>query len=246
MTRAAVLVTGASRGIGLGIAESLAAQGIRLTVTARKAETLENVAARLRDLGAPEVIAVAGDMADPGHVEELLGAHTAAFDAMSALILNAGVGSAGPIAEYPLRRFDKTVAVNLRAPLQLMQSALPALRKGAAADPERGAKIVALASITGAFAEPGLAVYGATKAALISLIRTLNAEESGNGIAGTTISPGYVDTDMSEWARERIAREEMISVGDVVRMVDALLGLSARAVVPDIVMSRAGTSGYVA
>ena len=149
MTRAAVLVTGASRGIGLGIAESLAAQGVCLTVAARKAETLESVAARLRDLGAPEVIAVAGDMADPGHVEKLLSAHVASFDAMGALILNAGVGSAGAIAEYPLRRFDKTVAVNLRAPLQLMQSALPALRRGAVVDPERGAKIIALASITG-------------------------------------------------------------------------------------------------
>ncbi|WP_174183748.1 SDR family NAD(P)-dependent oxidoreductase [Nocardia barduliensis] len=246
MTRAAVLVTGASRGIGLGIAERLAAQGTSLTIAARRADALEAVAVRLRELGAPRVVAVAADIAEPEQVETVVAAHEQAYETMGALILNAGVGSAGPVAQYPLRRFDKTVAINLRAPLQLLQLALPALRKAAAQDPARGARIVALASLTGVFAEPGLAVYGATKAALISMIRTLNTEESGNGIAATTISPGYVDTDMSAWIRDRIAPEEMISVTDVVELVDALLRLSARAVVPDIVVSRAGTSGYIA
>lgn len=189
---------------------------------------------------------MAGDLVDPEHLERLADAHTAAFDGMNALVLNAGVGSAGQVADYPLRRFDKTVAINLRAPLQLVQLALPALRKTAAADPDRGARVVALASITGVFAEPGLAVYGAIKAALISLVRTLNIEESANGVAATTLSPGYVDTDMSAWAKNTIAPETMIPVSDIVEVVEAILRLSARTVVPDIVLSRAGTSGYIA
>ncbi len=104
--------------------------------------------------------------------------------------------------------------------------------------------MIALASITGVYAEAGLAVYGAAKAALISLIATLNAEESGNGITATTIAPGYVDTEMSSWIRDQIPPERMLPVTDVVEMVDALLRLSPRAVVPNIVMSRAGTDGY--
>ncbi|MFI7530306.1 SDR family NAD(P)-dependent oxidoreductase [Nocardia salmonicida] len=246
MTEKSALVTGASRGIGLGIAERLAERGFGLTVTARHVEALETVAARLRDLGSPQVVPVAGDLADPELPVRLVEAHTAAFDGMNALVLNAGVGSAGQIADYPLRRFDKTVAINLRAPLQLVQLALPALRKTAAADPDRGARVVALASITGVFAEPGLAVYGAIKAALISLVRTLNVEESGNGVAATALSPGYVDTDMSEWAKNTIPPETMIPVSDIVEVVEAMLRLSARTVVPDLVLSRAGTSGYIA
>jgi NAD(P)-dependent dehydrogenase (short-subunit alcohol dehydrogenase family) len=183
-------------------------------------------------------------MADADGIARLIGLHEDRFGILSALILNAGVGTAGAVADSSMHRFDKTVAVNLRAPLQLIQGALPMLRAGAKAAPARGAKVIALASITGVYAEAGLAVYGAAKAALISLIATLNAEESGNGITATTIAPGYVDTEMSSWIHDRIPSEDMLSVTDVVEMVDALLRLSSRAVVPNIVMSRAGTDGY--
>jgi short-subunit dehydrogenase len=238
------LVSGATRGIGLGIAEMLARQGYALTVTARDAARLDTVAADLRAAGAAEIVSVAADMADTEGVERVLAQHADRFGAMSALILNAGVGTAGALAESSMRRFDKTLAVNLRAPLQLIQGALPMLRAGAAAAPARGAKVIALSSITGVYAEAGLSVYGAAKAALISLIATLNAEESANGVTATTIAPGYVDTEMSAWIHDRIPPERMLAVDDVVGMVDALLRLSSRAVVPNIVMSRAGTDGY--
>jgi short-subunit dehydrogenase len=103
---------------------------------------------------------------------------------------------------------------------------------------------VALASITGVYAEAGLAVYGATKAALISLTETLNVEESGNGVSATALAPAYVDTDMSAWIHDTIPPEAMIEVNDIVELVDALLRLSSRAVVPKIVVGRAGTDGY--
>jgi len=238
------LISGASRGIGLGIANRLAHQGYSLTISARDAARLEVVADELRSAGATEVIAVAADMSDADGIARVLGRHEDRFETLSALILNAGVGSAGALADSPLHRFDKTLAVNLRAPLQLIQGCLPMLRAGAKAAPEHGAKVIALASITGVYAEAGLSIYGAAKAALISLIATLNAEESGNGVTATTIAPGYVDTEMSSWIHDRIPPERMLSVTDVVEMVDALLRLSPRAVVPNIVMSRAGTDGY--
>lgn len=243
MTNSA-LVTGASRGIGLGIARRLADQGYALTVTARDQARLDAVAEDLRAAGAPDVVAVAADMADPAATHALAAAHEQRFGSLRALILNAGVGTAGPIGEFPMRRFDKTVAVNLAAPFALLQHALPLLRKGAAENPGRGAKVVAVSSITGVYAEANLAVYGATKAALLSLVETLNAEESANGVAASAIAPAYVDTDMSEWTKDRIPADTMLTVNDVVELVDAVLRLSNRAVLSKMVLSRAGASGY--
>ena len=243
MTNSA-LVTGASRGIGLGIAHRLAAQGYGLTVSARDASRLAAVAAELRAAGAPDVVAVAADMADPEAAQALTAAHAQRFGSMRALILNAGVGTAGPVGQFPMRRFDKTVAVNLAAPFAVLQQSLPLLRQGATENPGHGAKVVAVSSITGVYAEANLAVYGATKAALISVMETLNAEESGNGVAATAIAPAYVDTDMSAWTQDTIPAETMLTVNDVVELVDAVLRLSNRAVLPRLVLSRAGASGY--
>ncbi len=116
MADRSALVTGASRGIGLGIAQTLARQGFGLTVTARDPARLDELAAELRTLGAAEVVVHAGDAADPELPAQLAAAHQEAFGSMSALVLNAGVGTAGEIGNYPMSRFDKTMAVNVRAP----------------------------------------------------------------------------------------------------------------------------------
>ncbi len=165
---------------------------------------------------------------------------------MSALVLNAGVGTAGDIASYPMHRLDKTLAVNFRAPFAFLQESLPLLHAAAASSPESGARVIAMASITGVYAEAGLAAYGATKAALVSLVDALNAEESGNGVSGTAIAPGYVETDMSAWVQDRLPADTMIPVSDIVNLVDGLLALASRSVVPEVVVARAGTPGYVA
>jgi 3-oxoacyl-[acyl-carrier protein] reductase len=240
------LITGASRSIGLGIATRLAEHGYGLTLGAREPERLESVARRLRNAGAPEVQAVAGDIANEAYLGDLVAAHAARFDLLDALIINAGVGSAGPLTEFHPRRFDKQVTLNLRAPFILLQQAMPLLRRTAAERPARGAKVVALCSITGVYAEPDLAVYGATKAALTSLVRSVNREESRNGVCATAISPAYVDTDMAAYVHERIPAGTMLEVGDVVAMVDACLQLSARAAVAQIVMARSSSNGHQA
>lgn len=244
--RRSALVTGASRGIGLGIAERLAGRGYALTVAGRDEERLAAASARLVALGAPQVVARAGDVADAAHTDDLVDAHAEAFGTMSCLVLNAGVGTAGAIGELPAHRLDKTIAVNLRAPFVLLQRALPMLRAAAEQDPAHGARVVALASITGAYAEPGLAAYGATKAALLSLVETLNAEESRNGVTATALAPGYVETDMSEWVRKQVPAERMIPVSDIVDLVDTVIGLSARSVVSRLVVGRAGAPAYSA
>jgi len=232
------LVTGASRGIGLAIAESLARRGFALTVTARDADRLVAAAERLRGVGAGEVVTAPGDMADEEFLPRLVATHAEAFPSMHALVLNAGVGTAGRIAELPQRRADKMVAVNLRAPFVLLQRSLPLLRAGAHGRYE-GARVIALASITGVFSEAGLAMYGATKAALISLIETLNLEEAAIGVSGTAIAPDYVETDMSMWIRDRIPADQMIPLADISRVAECLLSLSGRSVISKVVVSRA-------
>jgi 3-oxoacyl-[acyl-carrier protein] reductase len=236
--RRTALITGASGGIGLAIAHRLAAEHFDLTVSSRSIATLDPLAAALREHGT-RVEAVAADMVNEAHVSALAAAHTERFGSLSVLVLCAGTGTAGPLASYPMPRLDKQFAVNVRAPLQLVQHLLPALRT-AASDSDRGAKIIAIASITGMAAEIGLAAYGACKAALISLCESITISEGGNGVTATAISPGYVDTDMSAWVHDQIDPATMISPADIAELVSGITRLSRRAVVPNIPVSRPG------
>lgn len=240
------LVTGASRGIGRTIALRLAQHGFGLTVTSRKADDLAALEAELRRAGAPEVRFRAADMADRAALPAIVDLHAQHFGALDALVLNAGVGTSGAITTYPMARFDKTVEVNLTAALVLLQAAIPLLREAAVQRPERGAKVIALSSITGAYAEHGFAVYGATKAAMLSLMETVNLEESALGVTATAIAPAYVDTDMSDWVKGTIPADTMIPANDVASVVELILSLSPRTSITKILMSRSGTSGYCA
>lgn len=241
--RPSALVTGASRGIGRAIAGLLAASGWALTLTARDERRLNEVRAELAKFGAP-VQVVAAEMADEGSAERLVEQHRAAYGSMNGLVLAAGVGSAGPIEGYPARRLDKQFAVNVRAPFLLTSAALPILRAGSRALPERGGRIIALASIEGVYPEPGLAAYAASKAALLSLVRSVNCEEAAHGVTASAISPGFVDTEMSAWAADTVPPQTMITTGDIVKIVDLILSLSPTAVLPHLIVNRAGGGLY--
>jgi 3-oxoacyl-[acyl-carrier protein] reductase len=240
------LVTGASRGIGRGVALSLANRGYGLTVTSRSHDDLLAVERELLDAGAFQVTHLPADLAARTSLAEIVELHRSTYGSMDALILNAGIGTAGPIAGYSMKRLDKTLDVNVVSAFVLLQEALPLLRQAAAARPGRGAKVILLSSITGIYAEAGLAAYGAAKAALLSLAETLNVEESGHGVAATALAPAFVETDMSVWATDRVPAESMVPVADVVAMVGALLELSHRTTVSRVVLSRSGTHGYCA
>lgn len=234
------LVTGASRGIGLAIARHLAAQGFSLTMSARREPGLAGVAEELRATGT-DVLAVTANLAGEQDVHRLAGEHADRFGSLDLLVLNAGVGAQSPVASTPMKIYDLLLNVNLRAPFLLIQATLPLLRKAAAERPSHGAKIVALSSITAVASEPGLAAYGASKAGLISLCQTISLEESGAGVTATAICPGYVDTDMTASKRQTLAPEAMLMPDDVAELVVAVSRLSAHAVVPSIVLTRAGT-----
>jgi NAD(P)-dependent dehydrogenase (short-subunit alcohol dehydrogenase family) len=238
MTRTA-MVTGASRGIGRAIAERLAAAGWDVLLSARDGPGLNDAVAALADSPAA-VRGVPADMSNSADVEALARAQYEWRGELDLLVLAAGVGSGGLIEGYKLNRLDLQFAVNVRAPFQLVSLLLPALRKAAERSPEFGARIVALSSITGQAAEPGLAAYGATKAALTLFCETITSEEGTNGVLATAIAPGYVDTDMAAWVHESIPPDQMMKTSDIAELTLSLTRLSRWAAVPAIVMTRPG------
>ena len=237
--RKTALVTGGSRGIGAAVADRFAREGWDLVISARGADALEARAEQLREHGG-RVVVVPADMSDEAAVLGLAERHVAEFGRCDALVVNAGMGQMGSVAEFPARRFDRLYQVNVRAPFQLMQALLPTMRT--TVDVAGAAKVIAISSITGVYPEPNLAAYGATKAALISVCETFNLEESVNGVSATSIAPGYVDTDMSEWTKgeDAIPADEMISADDVASVAFAVTQLSRWAVLPQAVLTRPG------
>ena len=150
---------------------------------------------------------------------------------MDVLVNSAGIGIGGSFGDQPTKAFSLQLDVNLRATLVVTREALPLLRAS------KG-QIVTLASIAGTIPTPGLAVYGATKAALIALTNSLNREEADNGVRATAICPAFVATKMTDWTG--LPAEEMIQVEDVAELVRCVLKLSPRARVPQIVIERVG------
>jgi NAD(P)-dependent dehydrogenase (short-subunit alcohol dehydrogenase family) len=219
------LVTGGSSGIGLAIARMLRGEGYELTLAARTVERLEAAAAEL------DAASVAVDVRDEAACAALVAAHLEAHGGLDVLVNSAGVGIAGRIGDMSAKQFDLQQAVNLRGAFLVTREALPALREA------RG-YVVNLASIAGTIPTPGLASYGAAKAALIALTRSLDREEAASGVRVTALCPGFVDTPMAEWTG--IAADEMIQPEDCAELVRALLRLSPSARVPVVVIERAG------
>ncbi|QIX53545.1 SDR family oxidoreductase [Rhodococcus sp. DMU1] len=233
------LVTGASRGIGALIARTLAERGWDLTVSARQPEALQGFAEALAGDTGRRIVAVPADMSDEAAVHRLAREHVDAFGRLDALVLNAGMGAIGPFADFPLRRLDKLFAVNVRSAYQLVQQLLPTLRATGQVSP-RGARVIAMASMTGISAEPLNSAYGATKAALISLCETLTVEEYTHGVSGVAVCPGYVATDMTSALADKIAPAEMITAGDVADQTVAMTDLARTVVIPRLLLTRPG------
>jgi 3-oxoacyl-[acyl-carrier protein] reductase len=150
------LVTGASRGIGRAVAVRLAGEGYAVTLSARGPESLQDLAAELEAAGTP-VDWVAADMSSAADLDRLAAFQVGLDPGLGLLVLCAGVGTAGPVGEFPVRRVERQLSVNFLAPFRLVQLLLPALRAGARASGNGAARVVALASITGVVAEAGLA-----------------------------------------------------------------------------------------
>jgi len=225
MERAA-LVTGGSSGIGLAIARMLRDEGYELTLVSRRKEKIEAAAS---ELGAQ---ALAADVGDADECARAVTQHRKAFGRLDVLVNSAGVGIAGTIEDLNAKHFDLQVGVNLRGLFLVTQAAIPLLR-------ESHGLVVNLASIAGTLPTPGLATYGATKAAVISLTRSLNEELDGDGVRAIAICPGFVDTPMAEWSG--LPGDEMIQPEDCAEVVRMCLRLSPHARIPQVVIERMGS-----
>jgi NAD(P)-dependent dehydrogenase (short-subunit alcohol dehydrogenase family) len=225
MARAA-LVTGGSSGIGLAIARMLRDEGFELTLVSRRPEKVEAAAT---ELGAA---AVAANVADEGDCARIVAEHRDRFGSLDMLVNSAGVGVGGRIEDLPAKHLDLQLDVNLRGLFLVTQAAIPLLR-------ESQGWIVNLASIAGTVPTPGLATYGATKAAVIALTRSLNAELDGDGVRTIALCPGFVDTPMARWSG--LAQDEMIRPEDCAEVVRMCLRLSPAARIPSVVIERVGS-----
>lgn len=187
------LVTGASRGLGLEIAKIYAGLGANLVIAARGREDLEAVARELRPQ--TEVVALALDVSQ--EAERLVEAALERFGRIDVLVNNASELGPSPmpaLEEYPWQELQRVFRVNVLAPLHLAQLALPGMRA-------RGeGVIINVTSDAGVEAYPGWGGYGASKAALEHVSRTLGAELEGSGVRVYVVDPGDMNTAMHRLA----------------------------------------------
>ncbi len=191
------IITGASRGIGYGIAEALVARGDRVCITGRTEETLKEA---VEKLGSDRVIAVAGKAHDPAHQAEAVERTMEAFGRVDYLVNNAGTNPVfGPIADLDLNVARKVFETNVVSALAFAQLTWKAWQR------ENGGAIVNIASVAGVSASPFIGAYGISKAAMVNLTLQL-AHEYAPAVRVNAIAPAVVKTKFAEALYE--GREE--------------------------------------
>ncbi|MBO4206022.1 SDR family NAD(P)-dependent oxidoreductase [Micromonospora echinofusca] len=182
----AFLITGAGSGIGAATAVRAAAGGARVAVLGRRESALTRTMTAIHDGGAGEAIMVPADLTDPVDVDRAAAVTLKEFGGLDGLVNNAGIGRFAPIGEADCKDLQYMFDLHVRGPVQLIQRFVPSLR-------ERRGSIVNVTSVAGDLAAPGRSFYGATKAAINHLTRSL-ARELAPGIRVNAILPGPVDT----------------------------------------------------
>jgi short-subunit dehydrogenase len=240
MSERAAIVTGASRGIGLALAEALGQEGYALTITARKPDTLERTAHELRGKGF-EVEHLAANMADEAAIREVVKLHRDRFGRLDLLVNSAGAGAGAWASEHQTKWVDLQLDVNLRAIVLFYRECLDLLK--AAGAEHRNALVINMASMGGKSPQPWLSVYSATKAGVIAYTQAMNKELGRDGVKSVALCPGFVDTDMSEFVKDSVPAEEMIRTSDIAEALRFLLRVSPTCLVPEIIFQRPGEAG---
>jgi NAD(P)-dependent dehydrogenase (short-subunit alcohol dehydrogenase family) len=231
MQRRAALVTGASSGIGLAVARMLGEEGYALTLVARRPGKLAESAKRLSDEGL-EVHAVPAQLGDAEAVAAAVRGHRERWGRLDVLVNNAGVGASQAIADLDPRVVDLQIGVNLRSIVLLYRECLPML-KAAGAD-HGNAHVWNMASVAGKQGEAMLSVYSATKFGVVGFTQAANRELAGTGVRSCAVCPAWVDTDMTDFLKDRMAAGTMIQTSDIAQLLRPLLKLSPGALVPEL------------
>jgi 3-oxoacyl-[acyl-carrier protein] reductase len=240
-----IIVTGGTRGLGLGIARRLRDAGYRVIAVARK-EGDEFAAAR----GEAALLDFwPCDLAEIAVLPDLVKAIRAEFGPIFGLINNAGIGTSGLLATMRVADIERTVRLNTISPMVLSKHVVRAMMVDAGAKGS-GGRIVNVSSIVATTGFSGLSVYGATKASLVGFTKSLAREVGSLGITVNAVAPGFVDTAMTEEmdgaARERVRRRSplgrLASVEDIADAVEFLVSDKARNITGTVLTVDAGST----
>jgi 3-oxoacyl-[acyl-carrier protein] reductase len=237
-----VLVTGGSRGLGLGTARALAASGFRVIALARNPSAALDAAIAEAAPGALhfQPFDLAETAAIAGLVKDLRGR----FGALYGLVNNAALGTAGVLATMPDSAIERIARLNVVSPQMLTKYAARSMMTGG------GGRIVNIASVVAFTGYSGLSVYSATKAAMIGFTRSLARELGPVGVTVNAVAPGFVDTEMTHdltpKQRDQIARRSALhrlpAIDDVANAVDFLFSDKARNITGTVMTVDAGNT----
>src|SRR6266568_3463894 len=211
------VVTGASSGIGAGLATMLAGEGARVMLAARRGEQLEAVAAKIRRAGGVAVPVVT-DLADDDSLASLLARARAELGPVDVLVNNAGFAVWKPLEATSIAEWDHTFAVNVRAAAYLCAAVLPGMQE------RRFGRVINIGSEAGVAIVPGLAAYCVSKHALGALTEVIQDGNHDNGIKAWVICPGFVETETGEVV-PGANRDHYLQVDDVVNVARHLIRL---------------------
>ena len=240
-----VLVTGASRGIGLAIAIRLAASGYRVVAVARRStDGLDAAVAQCRRSGVGALEFAACDLAEIDAIPEFVRNIRREFGPIYGLVNNAGIGTSGLLGNMANADIESVLRLNTLAPIVLTKYVVRGMMA------EGRGRVVNMASIIASTGYNALSVYGASKASMVGFTKSLAREVGRLGITVNAIAPGYVDTEMTaemdEAQRRRIADRSALrrlaEVSDIAAMTEFLLGESGRNITGAVMTVDAGAT----
>jgi 3-oxoacyl-[acyl-carrier protein] reductase len=238
-----VIVTGGSRGLGLGIARKLSTEGYRVIAVARSESAEFHEARKSAEAAANGSLEFrAGDLSDLGAIPDLIKGVRRDFGGLYGLVNNAGIGPSSLLANMPAREIEALVQLNTVSPMIVTKSALRAMM----VDGE--GRIINMASIVASTGFTGLSVYSATKASLIGFTRALAREVGPIGITVNAIAPGFIDTEMTGGLegplRKKVVRRSplgrLADVEDIAETTAFLLGNGGRNITGTVLTVDAG------
>jgi len=207
------IVTGAARGIGKAIAKKFAAEGAYVVMIGRHKDTLDAVRAEIEAAGG-RAESYECDLADGAQIKKTVAAVVAAHKRIDVLVNNAGVSNAIPFFDFDMEEFDRVLAINLRAPVQLMKEVVPIMKAQ-----DKGA-VVNIASAAGVRGLPGNSTYAASKAGLIAFTQAVGDELKGTGVRCNVICPGPVATEM--FNNDNPVRDFILKAGGDIQSTEVL------------------------
>jgi NADP-dependent 3-hydroxy acid dehydrogenase YdfG len=211
-----VAITGASSGIGAATALELAGRGAAVVLGARRTDRLDSLVAKIRDEGGRAEM-LAADVTRRADLEHLVAMAVEQFGRLDVLVANAGVARIAPMADLDVDSWDAMIDINLRGVLHGIAAALPVFR-------EQGhGHFVTTVSTSGLKIVPAQAVYAGTKNAVRTLLEALRQESTDGVLRTTSVSPGYVHTELVDYVEDPAQREQA-------RKAMAALGISPDAV----------------